>query len=249
MQWDVVLAFMFASAPIHIWTKAKVKVLVQEGHVSWIFEHASWLDELTETAAPRPVMITGVGERAGADAGGAARPATGNPAVNGVCVPEAAQQLRALADAAEATGYAFDTYGAGDGLNAFEAKVAAMLGKEAGLFVATGTMAQQSVLRAATWVHGLGSKPKVFVHGTSHLVHQDCLRDGADQAKKFARHAAVNLPDFDAAALGSFDRVIQLRDVVTAFYVPGAERNAAVVLELPQRMNGARPARRTRRPP
>ena len=111
-------------------------------------------------------------------------------------VGSAAQQLRALADAAEATGYAFDTYGAGDGLNAFEAKVAAMLGKEAGLFVATGTMAQQSVLRAATWVHGLGSKPKVFVHGTSHLVHQDCLRDGADQAKKFARHAAVNLPDF-----------------------------------------------------
>lgn len=164
-------------------------------------------------------------------------------------VGSAAQQLRALADAAEATGYAFDTYGAGDGLNAFEAKVAAMLGKEAGLFVATGTMAQQSVLRAATWVHGLGSKPKVFVHGTSHLVHQDCLRDGADQAKKFARHAAVNLPDFDAAALGSFDRVIQLRDVVTAFYVPGAERNAAVVLELPQRMNGARPARRNRRPP
>ncbi|KAH8047395.1 Beta-eliminating lyase [Aureococcus anophagefferens] len=143
-------------------------------------------------------------------------------------VGSAADQLRALADAAEATGYAFDTYGAGDGLNAFEAKVAAMLGKEAGLFVATGTMAQQSVLRAATWVHGLGSKPK---------------------AKKFARHAAVNLPDFDAAALGSFDRVIQLRDVVTAFYVPGAERNAAVVLELPQRMNGARPARRKRRPP
>jgi hypothetical protein len=163
-------------------------------------------------------------------------------------VGSAAQQLRALADAAEATGYAFDTYGAGDGLNAFEAKVAAMLGKEAGLFVATGTMAQQSVLRAATWVHGLGSKPKVFVHGTSHLVHQDCLRDGATQAKKFARHAAVNLPDFDAAALGSFDRVIQLRDVVTAFYVPGAERNAAVVLELPQRMNGARPARSGGRP-
>ncbi|KAH8044420.1 hypothetical protein JL721_12865 [Aureococcus anophagefferens] len=134
-------------------------------------------------------------------------------------VGSAADQLRALADAAEATGYAFDTYGAGDGLNAFEAKVAAMLGKEAGLFVATGTMAQQSVLRAATWVHGLGSKPKVCARHEPPAP--GLLRDGAEQ-KKFARHAAVNLPDFDAAA-PSFDRVIQLRDVVTAFYVPGAE--------------------------
>ena len=80
--------------------------------------------------------------------------------------------------------------------------------------------------------------PKIYVHPTSHLIHQDCLRDGEAQGKVFTRRAATNLGEFDVVAMGQFDRVLQWRDLIVKFYLPGATVNAAVVLELPQRMNG-----------
>ena len=150
----------------------------------------------------------------------------------------AAETLREMAEAAEKVGYDFDTYGDGASLRAFEDRVAGLFGKEAGLFVATGTMAQQNVLRCLTWGCDVQMNPKIYVHPTSHLIHQDCLRDGEAQGKVFTRRAATNLGEFDVVAMGQFDRVLQWRDLIVKFYLPGATVNAAVVLELPQRMNG-----------
>ena len=43
-----------------------------------------------------------------------------------------------------------DVYGEGDTIQAFEQKVAELLGYEAGLFVVTGTMTQPTVLELVT---------------------------------------------------------------------------------------------------
>jgi len=51
-----------------------------------------------------------------------------------------------LADGLEG-GEALDRYGTGDYLSAFEAEVAEMFGKPAGVFLPSGTMAQQIALR------------------------------------------------------------------------------------------------------
>lgn len=63
-----------------------------------------------------------------------------------------------------------DIYGTGDTLQAFERKLAALLGFEAATFVITGTMAQVTALRLGCEDRG---SPLVALHPTSHiLVHE-----------------------------------------------------------------------------
>ena len=59
-----------------------------------------------------------------------------------------------------------DYYGVGGAVAALEAKVASLLGKEAALFLPTGTMAQQSVLRVHADRRGCAS---IAFHPTCHL--------------------------------------------------------------------------------
>ena len=132
----------------------------------------------------------------------------------------AAAVLRVLAEEAEASSVAFDTYGTGATLQAFEAEVAALLGKEAAAFFPTGTCAQQSALCALTTGAGpIGDigQPTIMLHATSHLVYLDCLRDGANQLRDFDKKVEANLPEFDVRAVGEMCRSLRLPDVEAAF--------------------------------
>jgi threonine aldolase len=110
-----------------------------------------------------------------------------------------------------------DVYGDGAALNAFEAKIAALLGKEAAVFMPSGTMAQQIALRIAAD----RSNVRAFAaHPTNHLVLHE--RDG------FARLHGLAFVPFATAAT-----------VVTAEHVSGLrERVGTVLIELPQREIG-----------
>ncbi|WP_405060516.1 beta-eliminating lyase-related protein [Kribbella sp. NBC_01505] len=80
----------------------------------------------------------------------------------------APERLRRLAEAA--TEEQYDSYGHGGDIEAVEQEVAELLGKPAAVFMPTGIMAQQSVLRV--YADRSGSK-RVAVHGQSHLlVHE-----------------------------------------------------------------------------
>jgi len=159
---------------------------------------------------------------------------------------DAATALRALAAAAERRGYAFDAYGDGASLQAFEARVAQLCGKPEAIFAATGTAAQQAALFALAsgaaplprsgWAGA--ARPLVLVHGSCHLVHLACLGDGAAQAAAFAASAARNMPEFEVARVGRARAVPAARDVAAALDARAAGQAATLVLELPQRMNG-----------
>lgn len=63
-----------------------------------------------------------------------------------------------------------DVYGEGETIQAFEQKVADLLGYEAGLFVVTGTMTQPTVLEIVTRQK---RNPIVAMHASSHIpVHE-----------------------------------------------------------------------------
>jgi threonine aldolase len=66
-----------------------------------------------------------------------------------------------------------DLYGAGPRLNAFEARIAALLGKDAAVFMPSGTMAQQIALRMVADRDGLRT---FAAHPTNHLTLHE--RDG-----------------------------------------------------------------------
>ncbi|MDP9341994.1 MAG: beta-eliminating lyase-related protein [Actinomycetota bacterium] len=110
-----------------------------------------------------------------------------------------------------------DRYGEGGVVAELEAEVATLLGKPAGVFLPSGTMAQQITLR----VHAdrRGSRTVVF-HPTCHLdVHE---------GKGYERlHGLVGRPAGDA------HRLLALEDLQGV-----AERPAALLLELPQREIG-----------
>lgn len=60
--------------------------------------------------------------------------------------PSAQERLRAVAEAT-GTDERLDQYGKGDRIERLESRVAALLGKEAAVFMPSGTMAQQIALR------------------------------------------------------------------------------------------------------
>ena len=74
---------------------------------------------------------------------------------------------------AEETGLGADTYGTGGAVEELEARFAAITGKEAALFLPTGTMANQLALKVLA-----GSRSKIFVQDQSHV-----FRDELDAAQ------------------------------------------------------------------
>ncbi|MBD5656221.1 MAG: threonine aldolase [Candidatus Eremiobacteraeota bacterium] len=127
------------------------------------------------------------------------------------------EALLALAD--ETPGdIAFDTYGAGAWLAAFEARVASELGKEAAVFMPTGTLAQQIALRI--WCDRAKNRTSAF-HPTCHLeIHE---------SRGYAR-----LHDLHALPVGA---PAQLMTVLNGREL--ADPLGAFLIELPQREIGA----------
>ncbi len=80
------------------------------------------------------------------------------------------QVFAELAQFAQAEGLEPDTYGSGRFINGFEQEIAELLGKESGLFVISGVMAQQIALRI--WCEHQGSRTVAF-HATSHLERNE----------------------------------------------------------------------------
>jgi threonine aldolase len=110
-----------------------------------------------------------------------------------------------------------DIYGKGQVIEDFQAKMAALLGKETAVFFPSGTMAQQIALRI--WCDEKGIS-KVAYHPLCHLeIHEE------DGLKK--------LHHINTVLLADKSRVIELDDVVEM-----EEGIACVLLELPQREIG-----------
>lgn len=110
-----------------------------------------------------------------------------------------------------------DMYGKGQIVEDFQAKMAALLGKETAVFFPSGTMAQQIALRI--WCDEKGLR-KVAYHPLCHLeIHEE---DGLKE-----------LHHIDTVLLADKSRVIELDDVMEM-----EEGIACVLLELPQREIG-----------
>jgi threonine aldolase len=110
-----------------------------------------------------------------------------------------------------------DRYGDGALIGAFEAKVAALLGMEAGVFMPSGTMAQQIALRIHAERAGV---PHFAMHPTAHLeLHE--LR------------AYSRLQQLNAVLLGPRESPMLAADLARC-----PDRLAALLIELPAREIG-----------
>lgn len=115
-----------------------------------------------------------------------------------------------------------DRYGQGGPIAPFEAEVAALLGKEAAVFMPSGTMCQQIALRIWAERHG---RRTVGLHPRNHL-------DGHEH------HAYQILHGLRGVPIGDPDRLLTLSDLDGI-----AEPLAALLIELPQReLGGQLPA-------
>jgi threonine aldolase len=115
-----------------------------------------------------------------------------------------------------------DTYGDGGAVTELETKVAALLGKPAAVFMPSGTMAQQSVLR----VHADRRSRKTI------LFHPMCHLDWHEEQGYERLHGLVGRP------VGDHNRLMTLAELAKI-----AEPPAALLIELPQRdLGGQQPA-------
>ncbi|MBO0780381.1 MAG: low specificity L-threonine aldolase [Ktedonobacteraceae bacterium] len=111
-----------------------------------------------------------------------------------------------------------DRYGSGSLINDFEAEIATLLGKEAAVFMPSGTMCQQIALRI--WSERRGTRNIAF-HPLSHLeIHE--------------HQAYQRLHNLNAILVGDKNRLLGLDDVKAA----NTEPLGALLLELPQRELG-----------
>lgn len=130
----------------------------------------------------------------------------------------AADLLRAAADALAPEARP-DRYGEGAVVEAFERRIAELLGKDAAVLMPSGTMAQQIALRIHCDRRGTGT---VAFHPTCHLeLHE--------------RGGYAHLHGLKAELLGDRDRLIELSDL-EGLHAP----IAALLIELPQREIGGR---------
>ncbi|HJT57055.1 MAG TPA: beta-eliminating lyase-related protein [Ktedonobacteraceae bacterium] len=131
--------------------------------------------------------------------------------------PRTPQQI--LKELAETTDPALqaDRYGQGEVINRFEAEVAALLGKEAAVFMPSGTMCQQIALRI--WSERRGT-PNVVFHPQSHLENHE-------------QKAYERLHGLHSILVGSPDKLLTLEDLNAV-----VEPIGALLLELPQREIG-----------
>jgi len=119
-------------------------------------------------------------------------------------------------------GTAIDRYGDGGVVAELEAEIAGLLGKPAAVFVPSGTMAQQCVLR----VHADRRQSKTIIFHP--MCHLDRHEGGAYQRL----HGLTGRP------AGGLDRLMTINDL-TAIGEPAA----ALLIELPQRdLGGQQPA-------
>src|SRR5690242_7727319 len=128
--------------------------------------------------------------------------------------PKSARQV--LSELAEVTDPELeeDRYGQGEVIEGFEKEVAALLGKEAAVFMPSGTMCQQIALRI--WAQRRGTSNVAF-HPKSHLeTHEE---------KAYQRLHGLN-----GILVGSADRLLTLEDLKAI-----TEPVGALLLELPQR--------------
>lgn len=110
-----------------------------------------------------------------------------------------------------------DFYGVGERLQSFESEIAELFGKEAAVFMISGTMAQPIALRI--W-SDRAKNNKVAFHPKCHLeIHEH----------KAYRH----LHRLEAELIGEKDNLITLEDLVGMEEVP-----SSVLIELPQREIG-----------
>jgi threonine aldolase len=130
--------------------------------------------------------------------------------------PPMRRRLEALAAAVDDAERA-DRYGEGERLGRLERRVAELLGKEAAVFMPSGTMAQQIALRI--WCERGGRRTVAF-HPTCHLeLHEE---------KGYER-----LHGLHGTLVGDTHRLIELADLEAL-----REPVAALLLELPQREIG-----------
>ncbi|GAC1533457.1 MAG: hypothetical protein NVS2B17_01180 [Candidatus Velthaea sp.] len=135
-------------------------------------------------------------------------------ALSGHLYVSPAETLRAIAASAAADR---DVYGEGESLNAFESSMAARLGKDAAVFMPTGTMAQQIALRIVADRSGCRA---FAAHATNHIVVHE--RDG------FARlHQLAFVPVGSPVALFTSEDVRAIGEPV-----------GTLLVELPQREIG-----------
>jgi threonine aldolase len=115
-----------------------------------------------------------------------------------------------------------DTYGDGGVVAELEAEIAGLLGKPAAVFLPSGTMAQQCVLR----VHADGRQRKTVIFHP--MCHLDRHEGGAYQRL----HGLTGRP------AGDLDRLMTINDLTAI-----SEPPAALLIELPQRdLGGQQPA-------
>lgn len=126
------------------------------------------------------------------------------------------EQLLDIADAARADEHP-DRYGAGELLESFEREIAAMLGKEAAVFMPSGTMAQQIALRVHCERQNLQT---VALHPQSHLLVSE-------------NGALTRLHGLKPLPVGERNRLYTLQDLESV-----RERVGALLLELPERNIG-----------
>ena len=127
-------------------------------------------------------------------------------------------------------GWHADRYGEGELIEAFERKVATMVGKAAAVFMPSGTMAQLIALRI--WCERAGVR-RIAMHATSHLeLHEE--------------RAYAHLHGLDVTLLGGRERPTEARDLAALFPASPATGvatvlpPAALLVELPAREIGGR---------
>ena len=131
--------------------------------------------------------------------------------------PTMKEQFQGLADSLTGDEYP-DSYGSGSYIASFEAEMAEMFGKEAAVFMPTGTMAQQIALRI--WCERRKSFT-VAMHPTAHLEWAEHM---AYQYLHQIRRLAFGAPEFLR------DRLLTVADFETLGQEPGV-----ILLELPYR--------------
>ncbi|HEY7356397.1 MAG TPA: beta-eliminating lyase-related protein [Ktedonobacterales bacterium] len=126
------------------------------------------------------------------------------------------QALKALAETVDPDAQA-DHYGGGEVITQFEQEIAQLLGKEAAVFMPSGTMCQQIALRIWTDRQHI---PRVAFHPTCHLeLHE--------------YQGYQSLHHLQRVLVGHRDRLMTLDDLQAV-----AEPLGALLLELPQREIG-----------
>lgn len=118
----------------------------------------------------------------------------------------------------------FDQYCHGEWIQGFEQEVATLMGKARGLFVVTGTQAQQCAIQAHAELGAVASHKLFAAHPTSHLLLSE-------------EDAYKHLSGFDAMEIG--DANVPLTAAAAREAFAKAERLPSVLLvEVPQRNNG-----------